>query len=217
MPTLPASTSASFPRCLTVRTGLCVALLSGAALAGTLAIALPARAQGLSVEQENGFLELAQVGLYFVGAFLVRPRSWGALRPLAWLGVLLLVTLALRELDLRKTSAPTWLVDATFHQRHLWLNPLWLGAVAWVAGSWRLVRSELRRFSWGLVAPGLGMACALFLGSYVFDKRWLIRDRATSTLVEECFEVALAVCACLLVVLARRIQSEDCALPDSLA
>lgn len=210
MPTLPASTSTSLPRCLKVRTGLCVAFLSGAALAGILTVALPTRAQGIPLEQENGFLELAQVVLYFVGAFLVRPKSWGALRPLAWLGVLLLTTLALRELDLRKTAAPVWLVDATFHQRHLWLNPLWLGATAWVAGSWRLVGSELRRFNWGLVAPGLGMAGALFVGSYVFDKRWLIRERSTSTVVEECFEAALAVCACLLVVLARRIHTEDC-------
>lgn len=136
---------------------------------------------------------------------------------MAWLGVLLMVTLALRELDLRKAPVPGWVVDATFHQRHLWLNPLWLGGIAWVAGSWRRMRAELRKLDWRLAAPGLGMACVLFLGSYAFDKRWLVRDRATSTLLEECFEVALAVCAVSLVVLARRAVSEVCETPASLA
>lgn len=165
----------------------------GTVLLAILAILHPL--VGNALARENGPIEVLQFGLLTTGFLMLAwnaTRS-SAARPGLLLFSLLYLTLALRELDLRHSVAPDWLVQLTLHQRHLWLTPLWLIVVV----SAVIHRDEIKRWTsnlnWSVLKPLIGLMVGLYTASFVFENHLIFPKGAVATFWEETAELLLAV------------------------
>lgn len=143
---------------------------------------------------ENGPLEVLQflsLGLGF-GYLATKGIDRESDRPALYFGAILLLTLSLRELDLRPTQAPTWLVLLTHDLRHLWLTPIWAIVLL------NAYRNRDKIKDWSQVQNILAVkqvgviSVSSFILATAFEKKLITTNRVASTFWEEVFELVFA-------------------------
>lgn len=143
---------------------------------------------------ENGPLEVIQflcLGLGF-GYMATKGMDRENDRPALYLGAILLLTLSLRELDLRPTHARTWLVLLVHDLRHLWLTPIW--AIV-IVNAYRN-RNQIKEWFQIQNVPAVKQVGMISIGSFIlataFEKKLLTTSRTAATFWEEVFELVFA-------------------------
>jgi hypothetical protein len=167
--------------------------LSLVVFAGIVAFAGPPFLAGRPVMAEDGPVETIGCLLLFGGFLLTLQASIARTpaRPVFGLLAVLYLSLALRELDLRPTDAPQWLIRFTYHDRPFWLTPIWVALVFW---AW-LKRNEwkplLKSYDWKYARDIACVLVVLFVIAYGFERHWWTSDRKIGLFFEETFEVLL--------------------------